>query len=210
MHVLMFGATERIGRAAVEYALGAGHQVTVLLPPKATFDVHHLHLTRVEGDIARSDSLVIPMMSEVDAIVNAIGSDISAAKAGHVTGAARIILAAMGRYGVKRYLGVTACTALRALNWWGGLTQQVFRLSPTRAALQDHDRAAALVRGSKLEWTLAAVPAVRTGARTGEYRVSAEGFPGGWRRISVQDVADFLVRELVRKRYPNQAVGVWY
>jgi len=209
MHVLIFGAGERIGRATLELALAAGHQVTAYLPPNAPFDVQHLQLSRVDGDIARTDTLVIPMLSEVDAVINAIGSDF-VAMGGRVTAATRSILTAMKRYGVKRYLGVTACTALPSRHWWGGLSQQCLRLSSARLMLQDHERAAGLVRSSGMEWTLAAVATVTAGRRTGEYGIGTEGYPGGWKRISASDAGDFLVKELARRRYVGQAVGLWY
>jgi putative NADH-flavin reductase len=210
MHVLTFGATERIGAAVVEYALAAGHQVTAFLPPRTALRLQHLNLARAEGEITKLESLVIPMLSSVDAVVNAIGSDFSVPLSGAAAESTRVILGAMRQYGGSRYLGVTACTRLPATGWLGRVTQQILKWSPLRKAILDHERAASLVAASALEWTLVAVPSLVAGQHTGEYRVSRDGFPGGCKRISHQDAADFLVKELVRKRHLKQVVGIWY
>ena len=56
--------------------------------------------------------------------------------------------------------------------------------------------------------TLACTGDIVPGARTRAYRVLPDLMPEGGRRISVEDLADFLLAELVEPRFPRRRVGV--
>ncbi len=207
MHVLVFGATGRVGAAAVEYALAAGHQVTALVRNPARVALSHPQLAVVAGDVYRPESLEAPLRSGVDAVVNAVGADVFKPST-LVTDSARAIVAAMQAAGVERYLAITGTAQMSACGL-GGLTQIMLRRSPIRHAVRDHDGALPLVTQSGLRWTLAGCPYIRDGRRTGAYKRVTSCFSGGFKSISAPDVADFFVRELAEGRYERTIVGIW-
>ncbi len=67
----------------------------------------------------------------------------------------------------------------------------------------------ALVKASAIDWTLAGCPYIRDGQHTRSYKVVPGRFPGGFKTISPQDVADFLVKEMQEQRFSKQIVGIW-
>jgi putative NADH-flavin reductase len=93
----------------------------------------------------------------------------------------------------------------------GGLRQEQPQFPAVfRAVSAEHRRTWEVLQGTTLAWTLACTGDIVPGARTGEYRVLPDVLPEGGRRISVEDLADFLLREMHEGRWPRRRVGVGY
>jgi putative NADH-flavin reductase len=93
----------------------------------------------------------------------------------------------------------------------GGLRQEqpafpsVFRLVSA-----EHRRAWEAVRETPLAWTMVCTGDIVPGERTGCYRVLAEMMPEGGRRISIEDLADFILAELGPGAFVGRRVGLAY
>jgi len=207
MNVLVFGATGRVGGNVVEFALTEGHAVTAFVRDRAKITRQHDALTLMEGDIYQPDTIENAMRGGFDAVINTVGA--APLKASSVvTDSARALVPAMIRAGITRYLGISG-TAEMAKTPFGAFTSAVTRRTPVGNAVRDHDSAFCIVTTSTLDWTLAGCPYIKDGAHTGRYTLSPR-FPGGFKTISPQDVADFLVRDLKDHRYVRQIIGIWY
>jgi putative NADH-flavin reductase len=209
MHVLVFGATGRVGRRVVELGLAASHEITAFARTPAKLDPHRHHerMRVVQGDVLDAGAVRAAMNGRFDAIVGALGADANRPTT-LVQDATRIIVEAAHATGQERYLGVGAAGLLPG-NWLGRMFIRLLRVTPLGHALRDHTAALEVLRRSHLTWTLAAPPLIRDVARRGRYRV-AEELHGGFGSIGALDLADFLVRELEERRHPNKVVGVWY
>ena len=207
MNILVFGATGRVGQSVLEYALANNHTVTAFVRNRAKLQISNEHLTIIEGDIYSPDALFGAMQTGFDAIINVIGGDVFKPST-IVTDSAKVIVEAMQKAGLTRYLGITGIAEMPA-NLFGKITARLIRISPIRFAVQDHDGAWKIVSGSNLNWTLAGCPYIRDGQHTTNYKVAPECFPGGFKTISPQDVADFLVKEATAQHYSKQVVGIW-
>jgi putative NADH-flavin reductase len=73
-----------------------------------------------------------------------------------------------------------------------------------------HKEAWHAMRDSNLDWTMIATGDIVPGERTGVYRTLEEYLPEGGRRISVEDVADFLLRALRDGLHLQKRVGAGY
>ena len=66
------------------------------------------------------------------------------------------------------------------------------------------------MRDSGLDWTLVATGDIVPGERTGRYRTLEDRLPEKANRISVEDVADFLMRSLTDGTHKQRRVGAGY
>lgn len=208
-HVVVFGATGRVGAAVLDQALEAGHLVTAVARDPSKVSSRHERLRVVPGDTLAPPTVVAALTDEaspVTAVVMAVGGH--ALKASTlVTSSVINIMAAMTETGVHRYLGVSG-TAQMPATAMGQVTLLGVRLFFKAAA--DHQGAFDAITASPLDYVLAGCPSIKDGPRTGHYTEQPGPFPGGHKSISPGDVADFLVRQIEHPRYHRQIVGIWH
>ncbi len=207
MHLAVFGATGRVGNRALEYALADGHTVTALVRDAAKL-VPRRGLTIVGGDVLDPAS-VAQTVRGADAVISSLGNAGLQAPGTAVSEGMRTIAQAMVAVGVARVLSVAGGGILDSPN--GGLRQE----QPTFPAIfhltsAQHRGGWEALRETTLEWTIACTGDIVPGERTGAYRVLDDFLPEGGRRISVEDVADFLLGELAARAHLRKRVGLGY
>lgn len=208
MHILLLGATGRVGTNVIEYALAANLHVTAVARNRAKIQRTDAHLTVIEGDIYKPMELITQLQQPIDAIMNVVGGDVFKPST-VVTDSARSALTIAQQLGIARYLGITGIAEMENCGLLGNITTAVIRRSPIRHAAIDHDGAIELVRTSNTDWVLAGCPYIRDGQHTQQYKIAPDCFPGGFKIISPQDVADFLVKEASEQRFHKQVIGIW-
>ncbi|MEL6793780.1 MAG: NAD(P)-binding oxidoreductase, partial [Pseudomonadota bacterium] len=122
------------------------------------------------------------------------------------------IVAAMERAGVRRLIcqsTLGAGESVANLNFWWRRVMFGLLLKP---AFEDHQRQEAIVKASRLDWTIVRPAAFTDDEKTGAYR---HGFPAdGTQKLSLKigraDVADFLLRQVGSKDYLMRAPGLSY
>lgn len=208
-HVVVFGATGRVGAAALDQALEAGHMVTAVARDPDKVSRRHERLRVVQGDTLAPTTVVAALtddISPVTAVVMAVGADPSKVST-LVTNSVINVMAAMTETGVHRYMGIGGIAQMPATAR-GRVTQLRIGLSFKAAA--DHQGAYDAITASPLDYVLAGCPHIKDRPRTGHYTEQPGQFPGGYKTISPGDVADFLVRQIENPRYHRQIVGIWY
>jgi uncharacterized protein len=204
MHLALFGGTGRVGGRVIEYALADGHTVTALArtPPEHTVT----GLRWLAGDVldaARVDATLVG----ADAVITALGGEGlvtpgTARSTGH-----RLIAAAMDARGIRRIVAVAGGGILDSAA--GGLRNE----QPTfpavfRQVTREHMGTWTALRASQTAWTILCPPDIVPGERTGRYRLVIGLMPDGARRISVENVADCLLRELVSDAHIGERLGI--
>ncbi len=211
----VLGAAGRTGRRVVEYALAAGGAVRALArDPAALAGLAHPRLGVVAGD-ARDAAAVARLVDGAGAVVSALGGGTTADPGTTRSDAMRHVAAACAAAGrpEARVLFVAGGGILDAPPGAAvpGLRQDqpgfpaVFRLVSA-----EHRRAWEAVRDTGLAWTAVCTGDIVPGERTGAYRHHADLMPEGGRRISVEDLADFLLAELAAGGYVRRRVGLAY
>lgn len=207
MHIAVFGGTGRVGGRFIEYALAEGHTVKALardaskLTPRAGLEV-------VQGDVLDA-AAVSSVIAGADAVVSGLGGAGVEDPGEAQSQGMRNIVAGMQRHGVRRVLGVAGGGILNSTE--GGLRHDqptfpaVFKKVSSR-----HKEAWHAMRDSNLDWTMIATGDIVPGERTGVYRTLEEFLPEGGRRISVEDVADFLLSSLRDGLHLQKRVGAGY
>lgn len=207
MHIAVFGGTGRVGGRFIEYALADGHTVRALvrdpsrLAPRAGLEL-------VAGDVLNPED-VARTIAGADAVVSGLGGAGVENPGDAQSQGMRNIVAAMQKLGVRRVLGVAGGGILNSVN--GGLRHdqptfpEVFKKVSAK-----HKEAWHAMRDAGLDWTMVATGDIVPGERTGRYRTLEEFLPDGARKISVEDVADFLLRALRDGSHIQKRVGAGY
>jgi putative NADH-flavin reductase len=211
----VLGATGRTGRRVVAYALAEGWAVRALArDPAALDDATHPRLTVVAGD-AREAATVARLVEGADAVISALGggttADPGSTRSAGVRHAA-VALAAAGAPAARLLfvagggiLDAPAGAAVAGLRQDQPTFPAVFRLVSA-----EHRRAWEAVRDTGLAWTAVCTGDIVPGERTGAYRHLPDVMPENGRRISIEDLADFLLAELREGRYVRRRVGLAY
>src|SRR4051812_21694445 len=99
MHLVIFGASGKVGRIITQKALKNGHSVTAFVHNHADFP-HHPMLTIYRGDI-RDPASVAKAIKGADAVISALGSWGTPTK-NILSEGMRVIIPAMEAQGIRR------------------------------------------------------------------------------------------------------------
>src|SRR5690349_19443574 len=218
MRITIFAATGGIGRAALEQAVDAGHQVTaVVRNPKA--------LTRpvpaVTADLSDPDPEALRRaVAGADAVLSGLGPR-RARDAGITAPGTRAIVDAMRKTGARRIVVVSAAPVgtvaspgrpnppkhdpgdgffMRHLG--APFAGALFRAHYADLALMED-----MLRASDLDWTISRPPKLTDKALTGIYRTAhGQNIRGGF-SISRADVAQHMLRVLDEPESIGQVIG---
>lgn len=208
--IVVFGATGRVGRKLVAGGIARGHEVTAAArhpermrvltgaPRLVVCDV--MDARQVAAAAARQDAVLVATRARLGLAPGHL----------HTRGMANVI-AAMQDSAVRRLVCLSAAgTHDDADPNLPLLFTRVVRplfLAPTWRELREME---ALVERSGLDWTVVHVARLTNGPALGVYRVGAgHSIPEG-SSIARADVADFMLKELVRGEWVRRHVAVAY
>lgn len=207
MKVLIIGATGRAGRLLVEYALEAGHEVVAFARNVADIQLEHPALLKKRGDVLYP-SLIEAAVDGVDAVMSVIGIRQFSGPITLLSNGTRNIVEVLARKGPKRFLTITGAGILQEDP--NHLIMQSLSFPPNLQNLSlDHYRMYEVLKESQLDWTIVAPAFMHAGKRTGNYRLKEDYFPSqAQNQISVEDVADFMVKEMTENQFIGKRVGI--
>lgn len=209
MKIVVFGATGGAGSEIVAQALAAGHQVTAFVRNPAKLSLQHPNLSLFQGDVMDA-AAVEQAIAGQEAVISALGPA-RPPVAGMMETAARNIVAAMDKHGVRRLISTTGA-GVRDPQDQPKLFDQVMmgllRLL-AKDVLADSAANAAVLRGSNLDWTIVRFPRLTNGPQTGKYRAGYVGKDSG-SQLSRADGAEFVLRELAEGKFIRQMPVVSY
>ncbi|MEM9782838.1 MAG: NAD(P)-binding oxidoreductase [Pseudomonadota bacterium] len=194
--ILVIGASQGIGRLTVQTALERGHHVRAMARGIERLDIEHDALEKVAGD-ALDEEAVTAALDDRDAVIMTLGVPINRETImGPVTlfsRATEVLLAAMGKAGVRRLVVLTgfgagdsrsAMSALEILGH-GAILGRIYA---------DKGVQEGLVKASDTDWTIARPTILTNWKASGKYAVLPD--EPSWRNglVSRADTADYLVR----------------
>jgi len=191
----------------VEQALEQGHTLTAFVrDPDKLSDLDKNIEIRV-GDIFDGEA-VRDAVEGHDAVLCVLGDG----RKGVVREAGtRNIIKAMKETGVSRLICQSTLGAGDSENTLNFFWKHIMFGMFLRAAFRDHQKQEELVRESGLDWTLVRPAAFTKGEFTGNYKHGMLGAKDDLTlKISLPDVADFLLKQLVSKEYLRKAPGLSY
>lgn len=203
MKLAIFGATGRTGKPLVKQALEAGHEVVALVRTPAKMPLPNDRLTVVQGDSMRASDVEM-VVQGADAVISVLGQSKDAPK-DLQTVSTRNIVAAMKKFGVKRLVSLTGA-GVDAPQDKPKLFNHLIKFALTATSgqvLKDGEMHARVIKDSQLDWVIARGPMLNEGPFTGTYRTGWVGVNTG-ARISREDLADFLLKQVTDTTYLHQ------
>jgi len=209
MKIVVFGASGRMGIKVVEQALEAGHIVTAFLRTPSKIVLQHPKLTLFQGDVM--DAAAVENVIAGQEVMFSVLGPTRPPVSNMMETAAKNIVVAMQKHGIRRIISTTGAgvsqpedqpkVADRLVNAALNLLQKNFVL--------DASANVKVIQASDLDWTIVRFPHLMDGAHTGKYRVAYIGKDSGT-QISRADGADFLLKELIEKKWLRKAPVVSY
>jgi putative NADH-flavin reductase len=185
------GATGATGRALVEQALAAGHEVTAYvrdstkLPPGP--------VRTVTGDFLLNSATLDDAMRGQDAVISALGVGQSFKPGGLIERAAPRIVDAMQSANVRRLVFTSAFGV--GPTWPDTpLLPRLFMRTLLRRIYADKEAGEAAIRQSTVDWTIVYPAGLTAGPRTDRARVGEHLPLRGFPTVSRADVAAVLLR----------------
>ncbi|MFK7931136.1 MAG: NAD(P)-dependent oxidoreductase [Myxococcota bacterium] len=215
MHVLVIGASGRVGQRFCVAALAAGHRVRGFSRSVKAQGVL-AGIEAVQGDVLDRDAL-LGALDGVDVVVSSMGMDrgsdfpwarIKVPTDIHSTTAGALV-GGMQERGMKRLVLVSAHGVGDS---WGRVAFPVRALiasSSIGVAYKDLARAENVLRTSDIEWTAVRPTVLSDAVGTGRWRADANLKTGlSAARIPRDDVAAFLLHVVESGAHVRQAVSV--
>jgi putative NADH-flavin reductase len=200
MNLFIVGATGRTGQIVTAQAIERGHSVTALVRTPSLRPKKRLNV--ISGDPRRLEDLLAALPGH-DAVISCIGQT-GPGNPRLVTEAASVMLAAMDRLQVKRYVVLSGGLLFPSFN------PVVLFLRVTLAKrLADARAMEKVVCASNVEWTIVRPPHLKNGMAAKGYRVKVGGPPSnGWSGLQFTDLAACLLDTAEGGKYIRQIVGV--
>ncbi len=200
MRLFIVGATGHTGRLAVEQAIASGHAVTIMVRnPQMRPDREGQKV--VVGNPLRVDDLV-PVLPDHDVVISCLGQR-SGKDAMLLRDAATVMLQAMGRSGIRRYLVISQGLLFPSRNPVVWLLRWILARHVADSTAMEK-----LVRTSDVDWTIVRPPRLQDGGTRRGCRSRAGAWPAGASAMQRADLAAFLIDETEKAKYIRAVVGV--
>lgn len=204
MNVLVFGAAGKTGKAVVEQAVAAGHEVTAFVRNAAEGTAPNVRMA--VGD-ATNRANVDAAMREQEAVIDTIGGKTPYKTTTLESSAASTIIASMQANGVRRLLAMS----MLGIGESKENTSIYVRLLVStflRGADKDKIAMEAEVQTSGLDWTIFRPAILTDDAATGSVRVYSSETGEKAHEITRADLAAFMVEQLSSSQYAHQSITV--
>ncbi len=209
MKVLLIGASRGIGAQLLQQALVAGHEVTVLARNPDTISCTHPQLTVIQGDILEPQ-IVKSAIQGQEAVCVTIGIPITFSPVTVFSRGIIHVIKAMQEHQVRHLICVTGIGAGDSKGHGGFLYDKIFKPLLLKTIYEDKDRQEDYIQESGLEWVIVRPAGLSNGPRTGEYRTLTNLDGVYAKRISREDVADFIINELAERKFVGQTPLITY
>ena len=209
MKILIIGASRGIGKALLACANHDNYQITVLARYPEKVNAQGTNLQVVQGDVLNPDDLK-RAVDQQDAVISCIGVPITFKPVTLFSKAAENLVAAMKDHSNQKLIAVTGIGAGDSKGHGGFLYDKIFKPLFLKTIYQDKDREEAIIASSNLDWLIVRPAGLTNGPRTGIYHVITDLEGVVAKRISRNDVADFILKELRDPDHFGNAVLLTY
>lgn len=201
MRVIVFGATGKTGEHTWRKALELGHEVTAYGRSVERLAEVDPALRTFKGDVFDTEA-VAEAVAGHDAVIVCIGSTNLRDKTTLSEGTRNIVEAMVPHEGQR----LVVISAAGVGDSWKQISLAARLLFKTmlRNVFADHQAQEAIVRTCPLDWTIVRAAVLNDRAPTG--CLASNTAPA--RRISREDLADFLVEQLTDSAYSRQEISV--
>ena len=210
MKIAIFGASGATGKLLTNRCLAAGHQVTALLRTPEKFPQRdRVHV--IQGS-AFDPTAVRQTIEGADVVLSALGAR-SLKKEDVLERAVPQIIAAMQQAGVRRIIVLGSSGALPtaldkqpAYRRW--IVEHLVYKTLLKWPVASQRAQYADLSASNLDWTMVMPSMLTNTTGRGTYRIDGDALPRNGSRISREDVADFMMRQIDNPQWIRKGVYI--
>ena len=212
MKIAIFGASGATGQLLTQRCLAAGHSVTALLRRPESFALRDR--VRVVRGSAFDAAIVRETVAGSDVVLSALGAR-SLRKEDVLEHAVPLIVAAMKQTGVKRIIALGSAGALadslkKQPAWRRWIVENIVYKTMLKWPVASQISQYATLSSSGLDWTMVMPPMLTNATGRGVYRIDGEALPRNGSKISREDVADFLMKQIDSGEWVGKGVYLSY
>ncbi len=204
MKILVIGAGGRTGRAVVDQAVAAGHEVAAFLHKADEYNVTNVRV--IEGDAADSAAMDAAVLGQ-DAVIDTIGGKTPYKETTLESSAASTIITAMQRNGVRR-LVVSSMLGVGESKAKAPIYVRLLVATFLRGANKDKAAMESAVKSSGLDWVILRPAILTDDSATGKVRVFDAETGEKAHKITRADLASFMIARISGSEYLHQAVTI--
>ncbi len=204
MKVLVIGAAGRTGKAVVERAIAAGHQVTAFVRDKGELDMGGVRV--VEGD-ATDENAVEAAIRGQDAVLDTVGGTTPYKQTTLETSVAKAVVIAMERNGVRR-LVATSMLGVGESKANATFYERLLVSTLLRGADKDKSAMEAEIKATALEWVIVRPAILTDEPASGRVHVYSEDDGEKAHKISREDLAAFMIDQLSSDEHLRRSVTI--
>jgi putative NADH-flavin reductase len=204
MNLLIVGANGKTGRALVRLSCERGHIVTALVHREPT---QLMHCARILQGDARDPQFLESAIAGQNAIIDTIGTRQPFLKTTLETDAARLLIDAMHRHGIRRIVAVSSIGVGDSIVNVPFLYRALMPIF-FRGAIPDKQGMEAELRQSDLDWTIVRPAGLTDDPPTNSVQIVTPASRVQVRRIARTDVAAFILNHLTDADSYRQILGV--
>jgi putative NADH-flavin reductase len=210
MKIVIFGASGATGKVLVAQALDAGHHVTAFVRTPSKLEITHTALQIVQGDV-KDSAAVETAIAGNDVVLSALGVGRPLRHDPAVIEGIRNVTRVMEQSGPTRLIYQSFLGVAEGKAQVGFVLGKIMATLVVRNEVADHEAKEAIIRSSKLDWTIMRVVGLTKGPHTGLYRhgvdIRARSLVP---TISRADVAEFMLSQLTDRTYVRKVVAVMH
>ena len=212
MKIAIFGASGATGQLLTQRCLAAGHSVTALLRRPESFALRDR--VRVVRGSAFDAAIVRETVAGSDVVLSALGAR-SLRKEDVLEHVVPLIVAAMKQTGVKRIIALGSAGALadslkKQPAWRRWIVENIVYKTMLKWPVASQISQYATLSSSGLDWTMVMPPMLTNAAGRGVYRIDGEALPRNGSKISREDVADFMMKQIDSREWVGKGVYLSY
>lgn len=209
--ILIYGATGRTGKLAVEYALSKGYSVTALVRNPDKMQLEHERLTIIKGSPVNINDVRLAMKDCTSVVCVLSGLSAKEAFSFKKITAPHILkrsiensIQCMREYGIKRIISLSSIGVGDSHRYAPGFMRLIIRLTNFKLVFADHDDQEQLLMHSGLDWTIARPVALNNNEQSGELVISYDKKPSPF-RMSRKQLAKFIIDNIDAAAFIHKA-----
>lgn len=206
--IIVFGASGRVGQRLIEYALSETYLVTAFVRNKNSLPITNENLRIVEGNVF-NEKEVKEAIEGQEIVFSALSGRSTKPDYSVLSVGMKNIISGMEKFRVNRILCVAGAGILEDKEY--GLRRNRPNYPETfKLVSAENWKVYEFLQTTKVNWTMVCAPEMPNETRTGIYRTATEYLPDGGRRIAVEDVADFILKNIETVATFKKRIGIAY
>ena len=211
MKIVIFGATGFSGKAILKETLSQQHQVTVLVRNKSAIQIQDKNLKIVEGNVLDKHT-VAEVLKNSEAVIQClgVGGKGNGKLTTFISDATNIIVEEMEKQQIKRLIAMSNVGAGNSISFQPWIFTKIilpYFMKWLKVLIDDKNRMEPIIMNSELDWTIVRCPNIVDKTPKGNVHATLDG-KGLKLAVTLGDMAEFIVRQLINASYSKQAPSI--